>query len=102
MVIDALITTRILVQFVGQIAALTLLRRREPGAERPYRVWLYPLPNLVALAGWTFIFATTDWPVILFGLGTLAGGGVLFLLWSRRTGRWPFTGSGRVEVAGDL
>jgi amino acid transporter len=93
MVIDALITTRILVQFVGQIAALTLLRRREPGAERPYRVWLYPLPNLVALAGWTFIFATTDWPVILFGLGTLALGVVVFLFWSWRTGRWPFARS---------
>lgn len=90
MVIDALITTRILVQFVGQIAALTLLRRREPDAERPYRVWLYPLPNLVALAGWVFIFATTDWPVILFGLGTLALGVIFFLAWSARTRRWPF------------
>ena len=90
MVIDALITTRILVQFVGQIAALTLLRRREPGAARPYRVWLYPLPNLIALAGWTFIFATTDWPVILFGLGTLALGVLCFFAWSWRTGRWPF------------
>jgi amino acid transporter len=96
MVIDALITTRILVQFVGQIAALAVLRRREPGAERPYRVWLYPLPNLVALAGWIFIFATTDWPVILFGLGTLALGVVVFLLWSWRTGRWPFA---RVDAA---
>jgi amino acid transporter len=82
MVIDALITTRILVQFVGQIAALTLLRRRAPEAERPYRVWLYPVPNLVALAGWIFIFATTDWPVILFGLGTLALGVLFFFVWS--------------------
>ena len=90
MVIDALITTRILVQFVGQIAALTLLRRRAPEAARPYRVWLYPLPNLVALAGWIFIFATTDWAVILFGLGTLALGVILFFAWSWRTGRWPF------------
>jgi amino acid transporter len=90
MVIDALITTRILVQFVGQIAALTLLRRRAPEAERPYRVWLYPVPNLVALAGWIFIFATTDWPVILFGLGTLALGVLFFFVWSARTRRWPF------------
>src|SRR6185503_6360370 len=30
LVIDALITTRILVQFIGQIVALTLLRRRQP------------------------------------------------------------------------
>jgi amino acid transporter len=90
MVIDALITTRILVQFIGQVFAVILLRRREPERPRPYRVWLYPLPNLLALVGWVFVFATTDWQVILFGLGTLAAGLILFLLWSRRTRRWPF------------
>jgi amino acid transporter len=90
MVIDALITTRILVQFIGQVFAVILLRRREPERPRPYRVWLYPLPNLLALVGWVFVFATTDWQVILFGLGTLAAGLVFFLVWSRRTRRWPF------------
>ena len=90
MVIDALITTRILVQFIGQVFAVILLRRREPDRPRPYRMWLYPLPNLLALVGWIFVFATTDWQVILFGLGTLALGAVLFLVWSWRTRRWPF------------
>ncbi|HJQ32060.1 MAG TPA: APC family permease [Pyrinomonadaceae bacterium] len=90
MVIDALITTRILIQFIGQVFAVILLRRREPERPRPYRVWLYPLPNLLALVGWIFVFATTDWQVILFGLGTLAAGLVFFLVWSRRTRRWPF------------
>src|SRR5216110_1508553 len=42
MVIDALITTRILVQFIGQVGAVTLLRRRAPDMPRPYRMWLYP------------------------------------------------------------
>ncbi len=94
LVIDALITTRILVQFIGQIGALTLLRRRGAGrgAGRgaTYRMWLYPLPSLVALAGWIFVFATSDVKVILFGLGTLALGVVVFGIWSWRTGRWPF------------
>ncbi|HVF92498.1 MAG TPA: APC family permease [Blastocatellia bacterium] len=98
-VIDALITTRILVQFIGQIFAVTLLRRRAPGLKRPYRVWLYPVPNLIALAGWIFIFATTDWLIILFGLGTLALGGLFFLLWARRAHRWPFARA--AETAGD-
>src|SRR5207245_483574 len=40
-VIDALITTRILVQFIGQIGAVTLLRRRAPDLPRPFRMWLY-------------------------------------------------------------
>ncbi|MGH9330183.1 MAG: APC family permease, partial [Vicinamibacterales bacterium] len=52
MVIDALITTRILVQFIGQIFAVILLRRVKPDMPRPFRIWLYPVPALVALAGW--------------------------------------------------
>jgi amino acid transporter len=90
LVIDALITTRILVQFIGQIAALTLLRRR--GAARPgtYRMWLYPVPSLIALAGWIFVFATSDPKVILFGLGSLAAGVLVFGVWSWFAQRWPF------------
>src|SRR5260370_24202178 len=45
MVIDALLTTRILVQFIGQIGAVTLLRRRAPRMPRPYRMWPYPPPT---------------------------------------------------------
>lgn len=94
LVIDALITTRILVQFMGQIFAVTLLRRRAPDLPRPYRIWLYPIPNLVALAGWIFVFATSDVKVILFGLGSLALGAVFFLVWSKVTKRWPFPAEG--------
>jgi amino acid transporter len=89
-VIDALITTRILVQFIGQIGAVALLRRRNPDAPRPFRMWLYPLPSLLALAGWIFVFATSEPKVILFGLGTLALGVVFFGVWSWRARRWPF------------
>ena len=89
-VIDALIVTRILVQFMGQIFGLILLRRRAPDMARPYRMWLYPVPALVALLGWIFVFATTQASVILFGVGVLVLGGLAFLLWSWRTRRWPF------------
>jgi amino acid transporter len=89
-VIDALLITRILVQFLGQIFAVMRLRQRAPGMPRPYRVWLYPLPCLLALAGWVFVFATSDLKVILFGAATLAFGGVLFLVWSWYSRRWPF------------
>src|SRR6185295_3218499 len=98
MVIDALITTRILIQFIGQIGAVTLLRRNEPELKRPYRIWLYPLPNLLALFGWTFVFATTDWKIIAFGLGTLVLGFLCFLVWSRQTKQWPFATVEEVAV----
>ena len=89
-VIDALITTRILVQFIGQIGAVTLLRRREPDMPRPYRMWLYPLPSLVALLGWVFIFATTPMIVLAFGLGALVLGILCFGAWSWKGRTWPF------------
>ena len=94
-VIDALISTRILIQFMGQIFALILLRRRAPDMPRPYKMWLYPIPSLVALIGWIFIFATTAWPVIALGLGTLALGAIFFFVWSWYTGRWPFAQVGQ-------
>ena len=89
-VIDALIVTRILVQFMGQAFGLILLRRQQPDMPRPYRMWLYPLPALVALAGWIFVFATTQVAVIVFGVGVLAFGFLAFLLWSWNSKSWPF------------
>ncbi len=89
-VIDALITMRILVQFIGQIGAVTLLRRRAPDMPRPYRMWLYPLPSLVALLGWIFIFATTPPLVIAFGLVALLLGVLCFGAWSWKGRTWPF------------
>ncbi len=97
-VIDALITTRILVQFIGQLFAVILLRRRAPEMPRPYRIWLYPIPNLVAFFGWIFMFATTDWPVILFGLGTLVLGVLFFFIWSWRSKLWPFAHADGVRM----
>ena len=89
-VIDALLITRILVQFIGQVVAVILLRRRAPAMERPYRIWLYPVPCFVALVGWLFVFGTADWKLILFGLATLLAGFFFFLVWSWQTKRWPF------------
>jgi amino acid transporter len=82
-VIDALIATRILVQFVGQIAGLVLLRRDRPDMPRPYRMWFYPLPAVLALAGWLFIFVTTPKDVIVWSLGLLGAGVGSFFVWSR-------------------
>jgi amino acid transporter len=89
-VIDALITTRILVQFVGQVVGLMLLRSMRPDMPRPFRMWLYPVPALIALAGWLFLLLTSGLYLIGLALGTLALGVLFFLLWSWRTRRWPY------------
>jgi amino acid transporter len=99
-VIDALLTTRILVQFIGQVFAVMLLRIHRPDMPRPFRMWLYPVPALVALAGWTFLLMTSGWRLIGLGIATLALGVVCFLLWSWRIRQWPF-GVERVGAEGN-
>jgi amino acid transporter len=94
-VITILVTTRILIQFAGQVVALMLLRRRAPEMTRPYRMRFYPLTALLALGGWLFLFATLfgtpdDRRLALYSLLALAAGSVAYLLWARFTGRWPF------------
>jgi len=89
-VIDALLTTRILVQFIGQIGAVLLLRRTAPDMKRPFRIWFYPLPAIVALVGWIFLFSTAGPRTILYGISMLLLGIICFLVWSWRTRRWPF------------
>src|SRR5581483_11313189 len=76
--------------FIGQIVGVVLLRIREPGRPRPYRMWLYPLPCLTALVGWLYVYVTAGWAFIVLGLVTLAIGVAAFFLWSWRTGSWPF------------
>jgi hypothetical protein len=88
-----LIATRIVVQFIGQIGAVVLLRRHAPAMARPFRIWLYPVPIVIAFVGWLFIFCTTGVRVMIFGLGVLALGVLCFLVWSRRLRQWPFRGA---------
>jgi amino acid transporter len=89
-VIKALITTRILEQFVAQIIAVVLVRRYQPERFRPYRMPLYPLPCLLALAGWLYVYGAAGWLYVGLGLGTMAAGVVAFFIWARCTGGWPF------------
>jgi amino acid transporter len=92
-VIDALVATRIVVQFLGQVAGVVLLRRRAPGMVRPFRIWLYPAPVVIAALGWLFIFSTTGARVMAFGLGVLMLGVLCFLAWSLQLRQWPFRGA---------
>ncbi len=83
-VITALMTSRIIVQFVGQIFAVAYLRRHRPEMNRPFRMWLYPLPSVIAFLGWTFIFFTSGWKFAGFGLLTLLAGIAAYWIWVRR------------------
>jgi basic amino acid/polyamine antiporter, APA family len=86
-VISALLTSRILVQFLGQIFAVGQLRRKRPEIARPFRMWLYPLPSAIAFLGWTYIFLTSGWVYIAFGLLTTAAGAAAYAIWRRAGAR---------------
>jgi len=79
-VISALITSRILIQFIAQIAALDYVRRHRADIQRPFRMWLYPIPSVIAFLGWAYIFVTSGWTYAGFGLLTLAVGVVVYIL----------------------
>ena len=54
-VIAALVVLRIILQFLLQHVGVMLLRRTRPEMPRPFRIWLYPLPPLLAIAGFVYI-----------------------------------------------
>jgi amino acid transporter len=89
-VINALIALTLWSQFIAQIAALTILRRKQPGLVRPYRQWLYPVPSILALAGWIYIFQASGWAAIRVAIGWTVLGIIAFLIWARTEHVWPF------------
>lgn len=80
-VITALITTRILEQFLGQIVALMLLRKNRPNLERPYRVPFYPFPCILAAMGWLYLYFSAGLIFILLGIFTLLAGLLVYFGW---------------------
>jgi APA family basic amino acid/polyamine antiporter len=90
-VVSALLTGRILIQFITQIFAVHYLRKYRPDIERPFKVWLYPLPNAIALLGWTYIFLTSGWGYIVFGVLTLVAGVIAFWIWRKSAGLAAFS-----------
>jgi amino acid transporter len=89
-VINALLATRIIIQFIGQIGAIIWFRKKVPKANRPFRVWLYPLPLLVAFCGWIFLLSTIGAKTFLYAVSVVVAGAAVYLLAARKTGRWPF------------
>lgn len=89
-VINALIALTLWTQFIAQIAALTILRRKQPGLKRPYRQWLYPVPSILALAGWIYIFQASGWAAIRVAIVWTVAGVIAFHIWARVEHVWPF------------
>src|SRR6202789_1465661 len=75
-VIAALVVLRILLQFGLQHVGVMVLRVRRPEMPRPFRMWMYPLPPLLALAGFGYIVVSRpnfEREVLLAGFVAVVG-----------------------------
>jgi len=78
-VISAILAMRILVQFIAQAAGVVLLRKRKGASALPFKMWLYPLPVVVSIVVWLFVFVSTGWFALWGSLMALAGVAVYFM-----------------------
>src|SRR5712672_3649664 len=88
-VIAAVLAMRLIIQFIGQAVGVMLLRRRWSPERLPFKMWLYPLPALLTIAGWIWLFLRTG-RAIWWGLFVIALGLVVFLVQARFRREWPF------------
>jgi amino acid transporter len=83
--VNWLLQVQILLQFVWQCAAVILLRRYRPDVAKPFRMWLYPLPALVSLAMWIYIFLSAPAAGIAFSVVFFAAAVMAYVVFDRTT-----------------
>ena len=103
-VIAALVVIRITLQFLVQAIGVIVLRIRRPDMPRPFRMWLYPVPALLASAGFVFVLfsRTNSMKQIRYAVVILLTGLIIYFLRSWRNGEWPFGRAVRVVVKEQL
>jgi amino acid transporter len=94
-IIAALVVIRILIQFLVQAVGLIVFRTTHPEAPRPFRMWFYPVPALLAIFGFTFILfkRPTFFKEIRYAAVILFSGLVVYSIRAWRRHEWPFAGS---------
>ncbi len=90
-VISAAVVVRIVIQFLGQILGLHILRKTRPEFPLPFRMWLYPVPSLVAAVGWLFVLAA-QYAFVPIALGVIASGVAIYPIWRYVVGAADRTG----------
>ncbi|HYW24577.1 MAG TPA: APC family permease [Terriglobales bacterium] len=96
LLISTLTAVFVIVQSLGQIVALFVLRRRQPNLPRPYRMWLYPVPAVVAFVLWVGTYfasgsqASPQWVPIYLSIVWLVVGIAAYLVYARVERTWPF------------
>ena len=92
--IAALVVIRIILQFLVQSIGVIILRIRRPDMPRPFRMWLYPVPALVASGSFIFILVSRTGFLreIRYAAVILMVGTVVYCVRAWRRSEWPFGG----------
>ncbi len=75
-VIQAILAMRILIQFIGQAVGLMLFHYRAK-EKMPFRMWLFPIPCILSIIVWIYLFASTE-IYALFGAAMIASGLIVY------------------------
>lgn len=81
-VISSILAMRIIVQFIGQGVGVSLLRKKIGTENLPFKMWLFPLPVIVSILIWLFLFFSTGW-FALWGSLLAVIGVIVYLLKDR-------------------
>lgn len=98
-VIAALVVIRIVIQFLVQAVGLLWLRSRRPDFPRPFRMWFYPIPALLAICGFAFVLASRRGNEIRYAAVILLLGLMIYFLRAWLEKVWPFEARAPVESA---
>ncbi len=90
--VAALVVIRILLQFLLQQVGVMVLRRTQPDMVRPFRIWFYPWPPLVAIAGFLYILFSRPHFAreLFFAMVVVLTGTATYLVRAQRRKEWPF------------
>ncbi|HEY2725698.1 MAG TPA: amino acid permease [Parafilimonas sp.] len=89
-VITAILAMRILIQFVGQAIGLLLLHKRKGNNFFKWKMPLYPLPVILAIVMWLFIFYSTEIKMMLLAGAIILAGIIAYLIKSGYKKEFPF------------
>jgi len=79
-IIAGILSIRALIPFMAQIIGAIVLRVREPERPRPFRMWLYPLPAIVALGLWAYVVSSPQKQLQAAALYVIAAGALFFFV----------------------
>lgn len=91
-IIAALVVIRLIIQFLAQTIGVIVYRIKNPNAERPFKMWLYPLPAIIAFAGFVYVLISRQnfLKEVRYAVVLLIIGSVVYFWRAYRKKEWPF------------